>query len=273
MPNRILRDGILSSESVCSLTWPAEVFYRRLHSVADDHGRFYASPKLLRSACYPLQIDKVSDANIGNWLTECVTSGLVTVYGAADGKRYIQILKFGQQVRSKSKFPEPVDDGCNSLLAIDSDRNHQRSSAHLDVFEGVVEGEDGGVDEKRARPRTSSPKPAELTADQLVADGLTEQTAVEYLAHRKHKRAKLTDRAWSDIKAEAAKAGWDIESAVRKCLSRGWTGFEASWVAEDRKPGHGQPLAKGAALEAHNNAVAQRYLDQFETPHQQEIDA
>lgn len=108
MPNRILREGILSSESVCSLGWAAEVFYRRLMSVVDDHGRFHALPKLLRSNLYPLQIDKVSDADIGKWLTQVVEAGLVSVYPASDGKRYIQLLKFGQQVRSKSRFPEPM---------------------------------------------------------------------------------------------------------------------------------------------------------------------
>lgn len=117
MPNRIIREGILSSEPVCSLGWPAEVFYRRLMSVVDDYGRFHASPKLLRAACYPLQIDKVSDADVGKWMDECAKAGLVSVYRAMDRKSYLLIEKFGQQVRSKSRFPEPVD---GHLLAIDS---------------------------------------------------------------------------------------------------------------------------------------------------------
>lgn len=98
MPNRIIRDGILSSESVCSLGWAAEVFYRRLQSVVDDYGRFEAHPKLLRSKCYPIQFDKVSDADIGKWLADCATAGLVSVYPAADGKRYLQVEKFGQRI-------------------------------------------------------------------------------------------------------------------------------------------------------------------------------
>ena len=110
MPVRLIRDGILTSEPVCSLTWPAEILYRRLMSVVDDYGRFHANPRLIRAACYPLQIDKVSDADIGKWLTECVTAALVSVYPASDGKRYLQIEKFGQQIRSKSKFPTPDGD-------------------------------------------------------------------------------------------------------------------------------------------------------------------
>lgn len=127
MPVRLIRDGILTSEPVCSLSWPSEVLYRRLMSVVDDYGRFHANSRLIRAACYPLQIDKVSDADIGKWLTECVTAALVSVYPASDGKRYLQIEKFGQQIRSKSKFPEPDGDvpltsvsNCEQQKTVDS---------------------------------------------------------------------------------------------------------------------------------------------------------
>ncbi len=145
MPNRILRDGILTSEAVSSLSWAAEVFYRRLMSVADDHGRFHSTQKLLRAACYPLHIDKVSDSDIGKWTTECVAAGLVRVYPASDGKRYLEIVKFGQQVRSKSKFPEPTEDEhlTNDVQSQPPDSNcaQQIANAHLDVFVSGVVGE------------------------------------------------------------------------------------------------------------------------------------
>jgi hypothetical protein len=59
MPNRVLREGILTSERVNALDWPAEVFYRRLMSVVDDFGRYWAKPELLRAGLYPLHHDKV----------------------------------------------------------------------------------------------------------------------------------------------------------------------------------------------------------------------
>jgi uncharacterized protein YdaU (DUF1376 family) len=70
-----------------------------------------------------------------------------------------------------------------------------------------------------------------LTVESLVSDGLTAQTAAEFVAHRSAKGSKLTPRAWQGICAEAGKAGWPVEQAVCKALARGWTGFEASWVA------------------------------------------
>lgn len=128
MPTRILRDGILTSERVAKLGWGEEVFYRRLMSVADDYGRYYALPALLRAACYPLHLDKVSDADIGKWLTACVNAALVSVYPASDGKRYLQILDFGQRIQSKSKFPEPTESRSEVPLRLVANGNAQQST-------------------------------------------------------------------------------------------------------------------------------------------------
>lgn len=116
MPTRILRDDILQSERVAALGWAEEVFYRRLMSVADDYGRFHAHPSLIRAACYPLQLNKVSDPDIEKWLACVQKAALVRVYPAKDGKRYLEILRFGQRVQSKSKFPAPPDEQKESTV-------------------------------------------------------------------------------------------------------------------------------------------------------------
>ncbi|MEN6535334.1 MAG: hypothetical protein ABFD89_16840 [Bryobacteraceae bacterium] len=114
MPTRLLRDGILTSERVNALSVDAELFYRRLMSAADDFGRYFASPALLRAALYPLRTERVTLENIAAWLTECVTADLCRQW-SCDGKSYLEILGFSQRVRStKSKFPEPPS-GSTSL--------------------------------------------------------------------------------------------------------------------------------------------------------------
>ena len=70
-----------------------------------------------------------------------------------------------------------------------------------------------------------------LSCSDLMADGLSEETANEWLAFRRQKRAPLTATAWEGIKREAAKAGWVMQDVVTKCMARGWQGFEADWVA------------------------------------------
>ena len=105
MPNRILREGIITSEPVNSLSWAEEVFYRRLHSVVDDFARYFAKPELLRAACYPLKLDKVGNPDIVKWLEATQKAGLIRVY-TIDNKEYLQVLNFRQKERAKqSKFP------------------------------------------------------------------------------------------------------------------------------------------------------------------------
>lgn len=144
MPNRIVREAILSSEKIAALGWPEEVFYRRLMSVVDDYGRFEANPQLLRSRCYPLQTDDVSVTDIGKWLGACRKAGVIVLY-AVDNKQYLEVLNFQQQQRSASKCPPPPapDINCYQLPA----------SAHLGVVVSVVEGESGAPTPKGRKPK------------------------------------------------------------------------------------------------------------------------
>lgn len=135
MPNRILRDGILRSPRIIRLGWAEEVFYRRLHSVVDDFGLYYADAGMLRADCYPRQLSKVSDSDIDKWLRACVDAGLVRVYRAEDRESYLQVLDFRQQVRAtKSKFPSPpIECVADAAQVPDSGK----ASAHLDVSVSV----------------------------------------------------------------------------------------------------------------------------------------
>lgn len=96
MPNRILREGILTSERINALTPGAEVFFCRLISVADDDGCFSSHHELLRSRLYPLQIDRVSAADISKWIAETVENDLI-VFATREEKSCLQILRFFQR--------------------------------------------------------------------------------------------------------------------------------------------------------------------------------
>lgn len=107
MPNRIIREGIITSEAVNSLSWEAETFYRRLLSVVDDFGRFDARPSVLRSALYPLKLDSMREDSVQRCLKSCEAARLVVLY-SVEGKEYLEVTNFRQQVRSKkSKYPAP----------------------------------------------------------------------------------------------------------------------------------------------------------------------
>lgn len=108
MPDRYIREKILTSEKVCSLDWPAEVFFRRLLNRADDYARFTADPALLRVELYPRQVDTVRLADILRWLAACETAELIVQYKAKDGKTLLVIPQFDQRIRAeKSKWDVP----------------------------------------------------------------------------------------------------------------------------------------------------------------------
>ncbi len=107
MPNRVLRDWT-TSEVVDNLSQGAEVFFTRLIMKADDYGSFYANPKLIRSALFPLKPYK--DKQIQTWIEECLAAKLLISYDV-EGKSYIRIENFGQRLRNmRNTFPQPDGD-------------------------------------------------------------------------------------------------------------------------------------------------------------------
>lgn len=52
----------------------------------------------------------------------------------------------------------------------------------------------------------------------------------DFLAHRKQKRAIVTERVINRIRAEADLAGYTLEEALNECVDRGWQGFKSDWV-------------------------------------------
>lgn len=85
-------------------------------------------------------------------------------------------------------------------------------------------------EEKRREEKNKSEKPASLRAADLVALGVTEQIAADFLAVRKAKRAPLTQTALTAIQREAASYGISLGDALSVCASRGWQSFKAEWM-------------------------------------------
>ena len=109
MPNRYVRESAIESESVNALSWKAEVFWRRLLNRADDFGRFTANTALLRASIFPMQLDRVTEADVQRLLSECEAAGLLFVYSSS-GKQFIIINKWEKGRAKESKYPPPDGD-------------------------------------------------------------------------------------------------------------------------------------------------------------------
>jgi len=189
------------------------MFYRLLVTV-DDFGRFDARPSMLKSQCFPIK-DKITPKNCQEYLQELVSAGLVLAY-MADGKPFLQVLRWDNVPRSKeSKFPAPPD-GCAQTY---TDVNIPRTV--LPVTETVTETKtETGTETKTGNRATTVATP----------DGVSESVWSDFLKVRKAKKSPMTETALEGISREAEKAGWSLEDAIRECASRGWVGFKAEWV-------------------------------------------
>lgn len=216
MPDRIVRAGILTSDAVNRLSPSGEVFYRRLLSVVDDYGRYDGRTEIVRAVLYPLRLERVSSSDIGKWIRETEEAALVRRY-LADGKPYLEVVKFGQKIRSKSRWPNPpaIADKCRQVPA--------------DVPVVV----DECVDEVSVEP-VGSPPPVALLEIPLVGgsqmpvtEGMVREwggafPAVDVLQQLREMRA------------------WCLANPSKCKTARGAPGFIVRWLAKEQDRGGGK---------------------------------
>lgn len=190
MPNRILRDGILSSERVSRLSFAAEVFYRRIMSLVDDYGRYTADPVILRSMCYPRRVDQITLDQIEAWMAEATSREglrpcerpLIRLY-EVNGKQYLEVQDFGQTIRAnKSKYPTPPDSTEKQPYAPANPRKREIAKTETET-ETDAKAEPVAVDDIAERMYARHPRKKNKP--------LVEMELVSFA--RKHGAAKLED--------------------------------------------------------------------------------
>lgn len=121
MPNRILKESICTSEDLNTLSQGAEILFYRLMVKADDYGIYYANASIVRSTCFPLKADDIKSSQVESWLTELSKAGIIFIYKAEDGRKYLQFCKWSKHQQTRATKPKyPVyDEACNQLISDD----------------------------------------------------------------------------------------------------------------------------------------------------------
>ncbi len=105
MPDRVLRDELLTSPRYWAVSIEAQRLYVHLILVADDTARFSGKNYTIRAACFPGH--PVAAEKLDSLLAELVDQDLVRVYEHA-GERYLFIPRYRQRMRyPRSKYPPP----------------------------------------------------------------------------------------------------------------------------------------------------------------------
>lgn len=101
----------------------------------------------------------------------------------------------------------------------DNQQNHQQTTSKI-TNEQPTSNHNLRIKEVKKKEYNNITAPEDLTAEAWA----------DFQAHRKAKKAPVTETALKGIRAEAAKAEISFQQAIEIMLARGWTGFKAEWI-------------------------------------------
>jgi hypothetical protein len=193
MPDRLIREGFLSSETLGQLSDFAERLFWRLVVIADDFGRFRAGAALILHRCFPTVPDaKLS--RIEKALVELEGIDAIRLY-TADNKSFGYFPNFeraNKRRANKPKFPDPpafdgmppdelrrqpslatVSDGLGPCSTTNTNTNtNTRSDPDPDPsIVGLRRRAESDLDGAEMSGETSETSPSEYPAEAVVASG------------------------------------------------------------------------------------------------------
>ena len=202
-----------------ALSDAAEKFFSRLIQKADDFGRYHGNPKLLRPMLYPLQLERVREADLQRLIAECERAGLVRRY-EAESKQVLEINKFGQAVRAvKSKFPDPPGKNATQVHSTCDASAPVGGVGDVVVAEGAGEG--GGGPPPAARETPAPELPSEDDAVAMAMNAGIPEDFVRYV-----------HQDWS------SRAGKDAGGVLVQFLpyvTKRWAREQIEWKARTHK--------------------------------------
>jgi len=71
-------------------------------------------------------------------------------------------------------------------------------------------------------------------------EGVSDSVWQEFIAHRKSKKARVTQLVIDGIQEQAKIAGWSLEDALKETIVRNWQSFKADWVKDESLSKTGQ---------------------------------
>lgn len=208
MPNRLLREGITTSDRIESLTEQEEILYYRLLVVCDDFGRMDARPAILKAQCFPLR-ESVTFAKLEQWLIALAAKGLIVRYRTADGAPLLQVNKWEQRVRSKPKYAGPESDGC---LPIDG-----QPSDKVPTDDGLGKGKGKGKGATSRTGRELLPLPPDWVPSENTIASVSREFGL-----RVPEDVERYVAAFRDACASKGYTYRDHDAAFRNCVRQDW---------------------------------------------------
>ena len=219
MGNRILKESVLTSRKLSSLTWFAQVMFDHLIVAVDDYGVFYADPVLLSHALFPRSAG-VTAKMIREGLNHMEEQGLILRY-IVDGEEYLKLRSWEKHQRlrsSRRKYPAPEQ--------ADPEEAYEEYSE--EIPEKAPEEPAPGIPEPEARELPA----AELPLNDHTAYAVTREEADEY--------ARLYPAV--DVMQELRNMrGWCLSNPQKRKTRSGIKKFINGWLSRAQNAGGSRP--------------------------------
>jgi hypothetical protein len=231
MPNRIIRESMLTSATLYRLSDPAERLCWRLVVVADDFGRFEADPQIIKAKCFPLWPDKrLPLTRIVTTYAELEAADMVRTY-IVGGKKYgffVTWEKYQHRRATTSKFPEPTEENlipaaanaCVQMLAYSPEKREARSEESRSEESGAG--------------RAPRPAKVQFKIPDSIATALDKAPSIGK-DHRVHRpefwQAQVRANPGVDYAAEVIRAEAWIQANPERAPRARVSAFLARWLA------------------------------------------
>lgn len=229
-----------------------------LWCLADKMGVLEDRPLRIKAELFPYR----DSLDVNGYLSVLARLGFIVRY-ENEGRRFIQVCNFRKHQSphhtEKAKgFPFPSDP--KSLIVEDNGYRTvikpienvetqvpERSDSLIPdtgfIDSGFTDIPQNGKQDVTEKTKKPAKEKANFTATDLMALGVDEQHAKDWIAVRTKKKAAMTLTALNGVIREAEKAKVSLAEAIRICAEKSWQGFEAGWLTNLATNGS-QALAK-----------------------------
>lgn len=228
---RNIKPGFFTNEDLVELDFATRLLFAGLWTLADREGRLEDRPKKIKIGVFP-----ADNVDVEVMLQELHRCQFIKRY-EVDGERFIQIVSWHKHqsphhTEKKSEIPD--EHGCLTVKEPKQDGGNPPDSLIPDSL--IPDSTTPPTPRKRGKSN-SAPS---LGVDALVELGVTPTVATDYIALRAKKRATVTQTVIDGVLREAKTIGMSLDEALRKCVERGWQGFEAKWLQNQARasPAH-----------------------------------
>ena len=256
--SRNIKPGFFRNADLVELPVEARLLFVGLWTLADREGRLEDRPKQIKMEIFPADC-----FDCDALLTSLASTGMIERYEVG-GKRYLHVVNFTKHqnphrdernsvIPPPGGFSEPVHEGNqieHHASTVQTPCEHHASTVQIGLIPDSLIPDSQtntsaaggpGVDARDDPPAADAAVRFDA-AEFLVEQGADPQTAADYLALRKAKKATSSRTALRSVVSEADKAGLPLQDVLTTCCARGWAGFRAEWTDQPARAGPRQTI-------------------------------